>query len=81
LRARSPAPPPNASAITFSYTGAITQVAALDPENPFPVALDFGSPFSGTYTFNGAAPDGAADAASGSYLSSGPVMSENSTHG
>ena len=62
----------DASAITFSYTGAITQVAALDPENPFPVALDFGSPFSGTYTFNGAAPDGAADAASGSYLSSGP---------
>src|SRR5690349_1543768 len=62
----------HASAITFSYTGSLTQVAALDPENPFPIEPDFGTPFSGTYTFNGVAADGIpADPATGSYLSSG----------
>ena len=62
----------HASAITFSYTGSLTQVAALDPDNPFPIEPDFGTPFSGTYTFNGAVADGIpADPATGSYISSG----------
>jgi hypothetical protein len=62
----------HASAITFSYTGSLTQVAALDPENPFPIEPDFGTPFSGTYTFNGTAADGIpADPATGSYISNG----------
>jgi hypothetical protein len=62
----------HASPITFSYTGDVVQVASLDPENPFPTEPVFGTPFSGTYTFNSNAADGiAADATTGSYTSTG----------
>ena len=62
----------HASPMTFSYAGAVVQVASLDPENPFPIEPTFGTPFSGTYTFDSTAVDGVpADAATGSYASTG----------
>ena len=57
-----------AAPVTFSFTGMVTQVAALDPGSPFPQAVDLGTAFSGNYTFDSAAPNGAADpGTSGAY--------------
>jgi len=62
----------DATPITFAYQGTVTSVAALDPSNPFPVEPAFGTPFSGTFTFDSSAADGIpADASTGSYTSSG----------
>jgi hypothetical protein len=62
----------DAMPITFAYTGTITQVAALDPANPFPIEPAFGSPFSGSFTFDSTALDLVpADTTTGSYSSFG----------
>jgi hypothetical protein len=66
--------------ITFLYTGHLTQIASLDPANPFPdpISDDPSNPttFSGTFTFNSLAPDGIpADPATGSYASAGGPFS------
>jgi hypothetical protein len=58
-----------ATLITFSFTGEITFVAALDPGSPFPDPVEFATPFSGTYTFESTTPDAIADSSSGSYVS------------
>ena len=62
----------DAAPLTFAYTGTVTSVAALDPENPFPTEPDFGTPFSGTFTFDSAAADAVpGDPATGVYASTG----------
>ncbi len=64
-----------AAPITFSFSGEVVSVGTpdpTDPANPFPTPPDFGTPFSGLYTFDSAAPDAVpADPATGSYESSG----------
>jgi hypothetical protein len=64
--------------ITFSYTGEIMSVGTPDPGdpgNPFPTPPDFGTPFSGVFTFDSTATDAVpADPATGSYASSGGVF-------
>jgi len=61
-----------ATAITFAFEGTVASVGALDPTNPFPTEPVFGTPFSGTYTFDSAALDAAGgDPATGSYAASG----------
>lgn len=47
-----------ASPVTFQYQGTIVSVAALGPPSPFPDTVDFGSPYSGTYTFDSSAVNG-----------------------
>ena len=48
--------------------GPVTQVAALDPDSPFALAVDFGTEFSGNTTFDSSAANGAADPlSSGAY--------------
>ena len=70
-----PSGEPQAAPITFEYSGIVTSVAALDPDNPFPVEPTFGTPFSGTFTFDSAAPDGVPlDATTGVYSSSGAAF-------
>jgi hypothetical protein len=60
----------SAGLVTFSYAGTINQVGALDPASPFPDPVDFGTPFTGTYTFDDSAPNTAPDpTTSGSYAS------------
>jgi hypothetical protein len=67
-----------AGPITFSFTGEIVSVGTPDPSdpgNPFPAPPDFGTPFSGFFTFDSAAADAVpADPATGSYASSGGVF-------
>jgi hypothetical protein len=63
--------PAAANSITFGFTGTITQVPALDPVSPFPDPIDFGTPFSGTYTFDSTAADAIADPSAGSFASPG----------
>ena len=60
-----------AAPITFAFTGVLDQLPVLDPASPFPDPVDDTTPFSGTYTFDGAAVDGAADPQSGAYQSDG----------
>jgi hypothetical protein len=61
--------------ITFSFSGEVVSVGTpdpTDPANPFPAPPDFGTPFSGFFTFDSAASDAVpADLATGSYESSG----------
>ncbi len=57
--------PASAEPITFQFTGTVTQIS-----DPFD-GIDFGTPFSGSFRFDTAAPDGAPGAQEGSYLSSG----------
>lgn len=58
-----------AGPVTFAYAGTITGASALDPASPFPDPVDFGTPFNGTYTFDGSATNEIADPTSGSYAS------------
>ena len=59
-----------AAPVVFTYAGTITQVAALDPTSPFPDAVDVGTQFNGTYTFESDAVNGiVGDPSSGSYAS------------
>ena len=61
-----------AAPITFAFEGTVTSVGALDPANPFPTEPTFGTPFSGSYTFDSTAADGTpADLTTGSYNSAG----------
>ncbi len=61
-----------AAPITFAFEGTVTSVGALDPANPFPTEPTFGTPFSGSYTFDSTAADGApGDPTTGSYASAG----------
>jgi len=58
----------SAALTTFAFTGTVTQVAALDPNSPFPSTVDFGTAFSGQYSFDPAAPNSAVDpSVSGAY--------------
>ncbi len=67
-----------ANPITFMFTGTITQVAALDPSSPFPDPVDFGTPFSGTYTFDSTATNGiSGDPSSGAYDSPAGTITLN----
>ena len=64
--------PAAAAPVTFAYSGTVVSVGALDPANPFPTEPMFGTPFSGTYTFDSTAIDLAGgDTATGVYESSG----------
>ena len=64
------APTARAELVTFSYGGTIAQVAALDPMSPFPDPVDFGTRFSGTFSFDSSAPNAIlGDPAQGSYAS------------
>lgn len=64
-----------ASTITFAYTGVVAQTPTLDPDSPFPSTVDVGTVFSGTYSFDPAAPDTAADpSASGAYHTPGGLF-------
>ena len=61
--------------ITFGYAGEVLFVGALDPASPFPVEPEFGTPFTGTYTFDSAALDAvSSDPTTGSYASSGGLF-------
>ncbi|MBV9891289.1 MAG: hypothetical protein JO090_10450 [Rhizobacter sp.] len=56
--------------VTFAYAGTISQVPVLDPDSPFPLPVDLGTPYTGTYTFDdGAVNQIAGDPTSGSYFS------------
>jgi hypothetical protein len=59
-----------AAPLTFQFTGTVTQINT-DPADPFSGAIGFGTPLSGSYTFDDAAADGAADSKTGSYASAG----------
>ena len=64
------APAARAELVTFSYAGTIVQVPALDPASPFPNPVEFGTAFSGTFSFDSNAPNAIlGDAAQGSYES------------
>ena len=64
------APAARADLVTFSYGGTIAQVAALDPMSPFPDPVDFGTRFSGTFSFDSSAPNAIpGDPTQGSYAS------------
>jgi len=61
-----------ATPVTFAFSGEITFVASLDPSNPFPIEPAFGTPFSGTFTFDSNAVDDIpGDPTTGSYISAG----------
>jgi hypothetical protein len=62
------AAPADAAPITFNFTGTITQVN-LDPDVPIEGAPTFGTPFSGSYTFESTSVDLIAQPGSGSYSS------------
>jgi hypothetical protein len=64
--------PLSADVVTYAFTGTVDTVSSLDPFNPFPQQPDFGTPFSGTYTFDSAAPNQIiGDPKTGTYASSG----------
>jgi PEP-CTERM motif len=60
----------HAAPVTFGFSGTVFQ-ATFDPDDPFAGAVGFGSIFSGHYTFDSTAPDGASDSQTGSYASAG----------
>lgn len=64
------ATPANAAPVTFQFTGSVTQINA-DPGDPFGGAIDFGTLFSGSYTFNSTAIDSIGSATDGSFPSAG----------
>jgi hypothetical protein len=65
----------SAATIKFAFSGYITDVSALDPNNPFPQSVEFGTPFSGSYTFDSSSPDLIpADSQTGTYSSSGGIF-------
>ena len=59
-----------AAPLTFQFTGTVTQIVT-DPADPFGASIGFGTPVTGFFTFDSAAPDGAADPSTGSYTSIG----------
>src|SRR5260370_6636362 len=62
----------SADTLTFSFTGTVNTVAALDPQSPFPQIVDFGTLFSGPYTFDTAATNQiVGDPKTGTYNSDG----------
>src|SRR5262245_7081443 len=63
------APSARANPITFSFTGLVTQTN-FDPSDPFSGSIVFGTPFTGTYTFQSDAVDADPSASGGSYTSS-----------
>lgn len=62
------AAPADAAPITFNFTGTVTQMN-VDPEGPIPGDATFGTPFSGSYTFESTSVDLIAQPGSGSYTS------------
>jgi hypothetical protein len=68
------AAPAGAGAITFQFSGLVTQVNT-DPDDPFGQAIVFGTPFSGSYTFDSAAADLIGAPTDGSYSSPGGGIS------
>ena len=56
--------------ITFAFTGVVSQLPLLDPDDPFGGFIAAGTLFSGSYTFESTTPDGDAVANGGSYTSS-----------
>src|SRR3954471_20458305 len=67
--------PSSATTIKFAFAGYVTDVSALDPNSPFPQPVEFGTPFSGTYTFDSGSPDLIpGDPQTGTYSSSGGVF-------
>lgn len=70
--------PAAAAPVTFQFSGHLEEIAALDPSSPFPDPVVFGTPFTGSYTFDGLATDGVpADPNTGSYASAGPPYAFN----
>lgn len=55
------AAPAHAASITFSFTGMLTGVPLLDPDDPFGGTIGDGTLFSGEFTFDSTAVDGIAD--------------------
>jgi hypothetical protein len=61
----------HASAITFDFSGTVTQVPVLDPNDPFGGTIGFGTAFTGSYTFESTAADVDPSASGASYQASG----------
>jgi len=60
-----------ASPITFTFTGFVSQDPLLDPDDPFGGTIAFNTPFSGSYVFDSTTADSDASLNGGSYTSSG----------
>jgi PEP-CTERM motif len=57
----------HASPITFDFSGNVTQVPVLDPSDPFGGTIAFGTPFTGSFTFESLTLDSDPAATSASY--------------
>jgi hypothetical protein len=68
-------PAADASQITFSFAGSVSQDPLLDPADPFAGAIAAGTLFSGSYTFESTTIDGDASLNGGSYTSAGGTLS------
>lgn len=60
-----------AAPVTIEFTGTVVQAPLLDPSDPFGGAIDTGSRFRGSYTFDSAAVDQVADTRTGAYAAAG----------
>lgn len=60
-----------AAPITIEFTGTVVQSPLLDPSDPFGGAIDTGTRFHGSYTFDPATADQVADSHTGSYAAAG----------
>ena len=67
------APLGQATPITFSFTGTVTQLVT-DPEDPFGGTIGFGTTFTGSYTFESTTPDAAPGTETGSYSMAGGAL-------
>lgn len=74
-------PASRADAITFNFTGTVTQVN-FDPSDPFSGSIVFGTPITGAYTFDSASMDSApADPSTGSYQAFGTLFGATAAMG
>lgn len=64
----TPAP---AAEITFAFVGTVTQIN-FDPSDPFGGAVQFGSPITGSFTFDSDSPDLIPGTQQGSFQMAGP---------
>jgi len=67
-------------AITFNFTGTVTQFNS-DPSDPFGGTISFGTPITGSYTFESTSPDSDPGASSGSYQITGSPYGVTATMG
>jgi len=70
-----------AAPVTIEFTGTVAQSPLLDPANPFGGAIDTGTRFHGSYTFDSAAVDQVADPRTGFYAAAGGPFGVTVTFG